>query len=601
MERQKSHMHVLEAATDPDAAFARALQATTLCEAFQITAAARSDQVAVRTVDDSVSLTFGQLAQRVRRLTAGLAALGVRPGDTVAIMLANRPEFHLVDLAVMHLGALPFSIYNTSAQPQIEYLFSDAANKIVITERAFVDRLVAVREGGTPIDTIIVVDGAPEGTTSLEDVEAAGDPDFDFDTAWSTVGPDDVLTLIYTSGTTGPPKGVELTHHNLMSQLRALQEATHTTPGGRFVSFLPSAHIGDRWGAHYCALITWGFTVTSCPVARDVLDAVEKVRPTLFQPVPRIWEKAKAKLEAQLELDPNTVRRAVLRWAIDIGIEKARAKRDNRAPGRLFDIKAKVAEAVIGDRFRRILGLDEIDWVLSGSAPTPRDVFEFFSAVGVPICEVWGMSETSLAITVNPRDALREGTVGLPLPGTEVKVAEDGELLIRGATVMRGYRNKPEQTSEAIDADGWFHSGDIGTVDEDGYVRIVDRKKEIIINAAGKNMSPANIESKLRSSSPLIGQVACIGDGRLYNVALITLDPDAAAGRSANDPDVIAEVAAGVDLANSQLSRVEQIKKFTLVEDFWLPGSDELTPTMKIKRRNIVSKYAAQIDDLYSK
>ncbi|NQD90725.1 long-chain fatty acid--CoA ligase [Paenarthrobacter sp. CM16] len=592
-------MHVLEAAIDPDEAFTRALQAATLCEAFQITAAARTNQVAVRTVDDSISLTFGQLSQRVRRLTAGLAALGVRPGDTVAIMLTNRPEFHLVDLAVMHLGALPFSIYNTSAKTQIEYLFSDAANRIVITERAFVDRLVAVRDGGTQIDTIVVVDGAPDGTTSLEDVEAAGDPDFDFDATWSTVRPDDILTLIYTSGTTGPPKGVELTHHNLMSQLRALQQAMPTTPGGRFVSFLPSAHIGDRWGAHYGALITWGFTVTTCPVGGELLDVVAQVRPTVFQPVPRIWEKAKAKVEAQLEADPNPARRTLLRWALDIGIKKAQAGHANRSIGRIFDIRASVAAVLIGDRFRRMLGLDTIDWVLSGSAPTPRDVFDFFLAIGVPICEVWGMSETSLAITINPRDAIRYGTVGLPLPGIEVKVAEDGELLIRGATVMRGYRNKPEQTVEAMDADGWLHSGDIGTVDEDGYVRIVDRKKEIIINAAGKNMSPANIETWLRSSSPLIGQAACIGDGRLYNVALISLDPDTAAGRSASDPTVIAEVTAGVDLANSHLSRVEQIKKFRIVEDHWLPGSDELTPTMKIKRRNVTTKYAAQIDDLY--
>jgi len=593
-------MHALEAAVDPDEAFTQALQAATLCEAFQITAAARADQVALRTADGGVSLTFSALSERVRRLTAGLAALGVRPGDTVAIMLTNRPEFHIVDLAAMHLGALPFSIYNTSAPNQIEYLFSDASNRIVITERAFVDRLVAVRDGGIPLDMIVVVDGAPEGMLSLEDVEAAGDPDFDFEATWSAVGPDDVLTLIYTSGTTGPPKGVELTHHNLMSEIRALQQAMPTTPGGRFVSFLPSAHIGDRWGSHYAALMTWGFTVTTCPVGGEVLDVVAQVRPTVFHPVPRIWEKAKAKVEAQLEADPNPARRALLRWALDIGIKKAQAAHDSRSRGRIFDIQASVAAVLIGDRFRRMLGLDKIDWVLSGSAPTPRDVFEFFFAIGVPICEVWGMSETSLAITINPRDAIRYGTVGLPLPGIEVKVAEDGELLIRGATVMRGYRNKPEQTAEAIDTDGWLHSGDIGTIDDDGYVRIVDRKKEIIINAAGKNMSPANIETWLRSSSPLIGQAACIGDGRLYNVALISLDPEAAAGRSASDPTVIAEVAAGVELANSHLSRVEQIKKFTVVEDHWLPGSDELTPTMKVKRRNVTTKYAAQIDDLYS-
>ena len=593
-------MHVLEGAVDPDKAFTQALQAATLCEAFQITAAARVDQVALRTVDGGVSLTFGALSERVRRLTAGLAALGVRPGDTVAIMLTNRPEFHIVDLAAMHLGALPFSIYNTSAPNQIEYLFSDAANRIVITECAFVDRLVAVRDGGIPLDMIVVVDGAPEGMLSLEDVEAAGDPDFDFDATWSAVRPDDLLTLIYTSGTTGPPKGVELTHHNLMSEIRALQRAMPTTPGGRFVSFLPSAHIGDRWGAHYCALMTWGFTVTTCPVGGEVLDVVAQVRPTVFHPVPRIWEKAKAKVEAQLEADPNPARRALLRWALDIGIKKAEAARDNRSRRRIFDIQASVAAALIGDRFRRMLGLHKIDWVLSGSAPTPREVFDFFTAIGIPICEVWGMSETSLAITINPRDAVRYGTVGLPLPGIEVKVAEDGELLVRGATVMRGYRNKPEQTAEAIDTDGWLHSGDIGTIDDDGYVRIVDRKKEIIINAAGKNMSPANIESWLLSSSPLIGQAVCIGDGRLYNVALITLDPVAAAGRSASDPAIIAEVAAGVDVANSHLSRVEQIKKFAVVEDYWLPGSDELTPTMKVRRKNVVAKYAAQIDDLYS-
>ena len=570
-------MNVLKAAVGSDEAFTQALMAKTLCEAFQITAAARADQVALRTVDGGVSLTFGALSERVQRLTAGLAALGVRPGDTVAIMLTNRPEFHIVDLAAMHLGALPFSIYNTSAPNQIEYLFSDAANKIVITERAFVDRLVAVRDGGIPLDMIVVVDGAPEGMLSLEDVEAAGDPDFDFEATWSVVGPDDVLTLIYTSGTTGPPKGVELTHYNLMSEIRALQEAMPTTPGGRFVSFLPSAHIGDRWGAHYAALMTWGFTVTTCPVGGEVLDAVARVRPTVFHPVPRIWEKAKAKVEAQLEADPNPARRALLRWALDIGIKKAQAAHDNRSLGKIFDIQASVAAALIGERLRRMLGLEELEWCLSGSAPTPRDVFEFFFAIGVPICEVWGMSETSLAITINPRDAIRHGTVGLPLPGIEVKAAEDGELLIRGTTVMRGYRNKPEQTAEAIDRDGWLHSGDIGTIDDDGYVRIVDRKKEIIINAAGKNMSPANIETWLRSSSPLIGQAACIGDGRLYNVALISLDPEAAAGRSASDPTVIAEVAAGVELANSHLSRVEQIKKFTVVEDHWLPGSDELT------------------------
>jgi long-chain acyl-CoA synthetase len=328
---------------------------------------------------------------------------------------------------------------------------------------------------------------------------------------------------------------------------------------------------------------------------------VRQVRPTVLLPVPRIWEKTKAALEAEIESDANVARRTLMRWAIDTGIRKARLTQEGKSASPIFELQAKVAAALIGDRFRRKLGVEHCEWFLTGAAPTPRDVFEFFAAVGIPICELWAMSETSCVMTVNPLDRIRAGTVGLPIPGIEVKVADDGELLVRGATVMRGYRNKPEQTAEAIDSEGWLHTGDIGTIDDDGYVRLVDRKKDIIINAAGKNMSPANIETWLRSSSPLIGQAACIGDGRPYNVALIALDPDGAAGKSADDPATIAEVAAAVELANSHLSRVEQIKKFTVVREHWLPGSDELTPTMKVKRRNVVAKYAAEIEELYAK
>ncbi len=582
-------------------AFERALHARTLCEAFQITAAARAEQVAVRTPDDSVSLTYGALAERVRRVAAGLAALGLERGDTVGVMLTNRPEFHVVDLAAMHLGAIAFSIYNTSAHGQIEYLFADAGNRIVITERAFVERLMAVRDSGTPIDHIVVVDSAPGGTLSLEQVEAGGDPQFDFDATWSSVAPDDLLTLIYTSGTTGPPKGVELTHRNMMSKIRALQQAFPVTPGGRTISFLPAAHIGDRWSGHYSPLAVWGFTVTTCADARKVMEIAQQLRPTVFLPVPRMWEKAMAGLEAEIDSEPNVARRTLMRWAINTGIKKARVEQDRRSAGPILEIKAKVADALVGSKIRRKLGLDQSEWFLTGSAPTPRHVFEFFAAVGIQICELWAMSETSCVMTVNPKDRIRVGTVGLPIPGLEVKLAPDGELLVRSATVMRGYRNKPEQTAEAIDAEGWLHTGDIGTIDDDGYVRLVDRKKDIIINAAGKNMSPANIETWLRSSSPLIGQAACIGDGRPYNVALIALDPEGAAGRSADDPATIAEIAAAVEVANSHLSRVEQIKKFKVVGEPWLPGSDELTPTMKVKRRNVVAKYAAEIEELYAK
>lgn len=581
-------------------AFERALRAQTVCEAFQITAAARTEQIALRTSDGRVTLTYGALAERVRRVAAGLAALGVKRGDPVGIMLTNRPEFHVVDLAVMHLGAMAFSVYNTSAQGQIEYVFADAGNKIVITERDFVERLTAVRDGGTPIDHIVVVDGEPGGTLSLEQVEKLGDPQFDFEATWSAVSPDDILTLIYTSGTTGPPKGVQLSHGNMMAEIRAVQEALPVTPGGRTVSFLPAAHIGDRWSGHYSPLAVWGFTVTSCADPRTVMEVVKQVRPTIFLPVPRIWEKTKASLEANLESQPG-VGGKLMRWAMDIGIKNARVVQAGKPAPLALQLQATVASAIVGSKIRRELGVDQAAWFLTGAAPTPPDVFEFFAAAGIPICEIWAMSETSCLMTVNPPDRIRVGTVGRPIPGVEVKVADDGELLVRGATVMKGYRNKPEQTSEALDADGWLHTGDIGTIGEDGYVRLVDRKKEIIINAAGKNMSPATIESCLKSSSPFIGQAVCIGDGRPYNVALITLDPDGAGGRSVDDPVTIAEVAAGVERANSQLSRVEQIKKFRVVAKEWVPGSEELTPTMKVKRRSVVTKYAAEIEELYAK
>jgi long-subunit acyl-CoA synthetase (AMP-forming) len=583
-----------------DEAFAAALDARTMCEAFQVTAAARPDQVALRTPDDSVSLTYWEVSQRVRALAAGLAGLGLERGDTLGVMLTNRPEFNVVDTAAMHLGATPFSIYNTSAPEQIAYLFSDAGNRIVVTERQFVDRLLAVRAAGTPIEHIVVVDGGPEGTLSLDDVEAAAAEDFDFDAAWRAVEPDDVLTLIYTSGTTGPPKGVELTHANILAEIRAVHAALPAKPGGRGVSFLPSAHIADRWGTHYSGLMVWGFTITTCADPKQVMEVVAQVRPTIFGSVPRIWEKVKAALEAAIAAESSLPRRALMRWAIGTGMQRVRAEQAREQVGPLLRAQAAIADALVASKIRHKLGLDQCEWFVVGAAPTPREVLEFFAAVGIPICELWGMSELSCVATINPPDAIRIGTVGLPLPSVEVKLAQDGELLCRGPIVMKGYRNKPAQTAEAIDGEGWLHTGDVAEIDRDGYVRLVDRKKELIINAAGKNMSPANIEARIKSSSPVIGQAVCIGDARPYNVALVTLDPDGAAGRTADDPEIQAEVAAAIDRANAQLSRVEQIKKYALLGDEWLPGGDELTPTMKLKRKPIAAKYAAQIESLYS-
>ena len=591
-----------------------ALDAATLCESFQTTAAARADQIALRTIAGGVEITFGEYAQRVRQLAGALHALGVRPGDTVGFMLTNRPEFHLLDTAAMHLGAVPFSIYNTSSPEQIAFLLSDAGCRVMAVEGAFLDRArVAIDDVGA-VEHLVVVDGpAPERGLTLSELEAAEvPPDFDFEARWRSVTGSDLLTLIYTSGTTGPPKGVQLTHANELAECRGIDAVAHPRPGGSVVSFLPHAHIADRGLSHYAQMV-WGHTVTCCPDVTQVFAHVADCHPTFFGAVPRVWEKLKAALEAGIEAEPDDGRRAAIRGAVDVGLRKVRAGlRGEPIPDDLEAAHAQAEEAVFS-AMRARLGLDRSEWYMIGAAPCPLEVLEFFAAIGIPICEVWGMSETASIATMVPQDQLRLGTVGPPIPGVEVRLADDGEVLVRGETIMAGYRNQPEKTAETIDPDGWLHTGDIGSFDEAGFLKIVDRKKELIINAAGKNMSPANIEQQLKQGSPLIGQAVAIGDGRPYNVALIVLDPDASvafAGQHglsdaspeamAAEPAVLDEVTVGVERANSHLSRVEQIKRFRVLPVDWAPAGDELTPTMKLRRKPIAEKYASEIDALYA-
>jgi long-chain acyl-CoA synthetase len=582
----------------------RGLEAATLCEAFQCSAADRADEVALRTLGDAVSITWREYAERVRDLAGGFASLGVGRGDTVAIMLTNRPEFHLVDVAAMHLGGVAFSVYNTSSPEQIEYLLGDAANRVIITEGAFLDRVEAARPRCPALEHVVVVE-------ALDELAARGSGDFDFDAAWRAVGPDDLVTLIYTSGTTGPPKGVQLTHANVLAQWRAIHEVMPRPAGGRVISYLPAAHVADRVVTHYAAL-AYGTQLTTCADPKQVIAHLPDARPTLWGAVPRIWEKLKAGLEAGIAAEPDEAKRDATRRAIDAGLRAVRAEQaGEEVPPALREERARADELVLS-KIRERLGLDAAEHHIVGAAPTPLEVLEFFQALGINVCELWGMSETSGVATLNPADRVRIGTVGPPLPSVELRLADDGEVLVRGPMCTSGYRNMPEQTAELLDADGWLHTGDIGELDADGYLRIVDRKKELIINAAGKNMSPANIESALRSASPLVGQACVIGDRRPYNVALLVLDPDGlpafaaehdldaeALGSLGSAEAVIAAVAEGVRRANERLSRVEQIKKFKILDEEWLPGGEELTPTMKLKRRPIAEKYVEEIEALY--
>lgn len=581
---------------------------STMCELFQRTAREHADQVAVRTLDGSVELTWGEYARRVRGLAAGLAALGVRRGDRVGLMLVNRPEFHLADAAAMHLGAIPFSSYNTNTAAMIRFLFDNAENTVVVTERQFLDRVLEAAAGSS-VEHVICVDGPPrDGVLALDDVEAGGHPDFDFEATWRAVQAGDVLTLIYTSGTTGDPKGVELTHANMLFSLESVTTLAAQPPEVRVISYLPDAHALNRYLAHYYPMFC-GATVTTLAEPRELLEALTRVRPTIFVSVPMLWYKLKATVDARLATERGP-RVWLGRWALDVGRQQARRQLDG-STARLPDrIAYAVAHRLALRQVARRLGLDACSYAVTGAAPIAPEAMEFVLSLGIPLCEAWGMTEVTAVATVNRAEAIRPGTVGQAIPGVEVAVADDGELLVRGPGIMRGYRKEPALTAEAV-VDGWMHTGDVGSIDADGFVTVVDRKKELIINSAGKNMSPSHIENTVKMACPLVGSVMAVGDQRPHVTALISLDPEALTAFAeehglvgdhaelSRHPVVLAHVANGVAHANERLSRVEQVRNHTVLPDRWEAAGEELTPTLKLRRKPIAAKYAAEIDAMY--
>lgn len=581
-----------------------------LYEAFVATVDRIPDDTAI--VDDSldVTLTWSELGDRVRATAGGYRSLGLGPSKTIAFLMRNRADFIPSDLAAVSIGALPFSIYSTSSDEQIEYLLSDSKASVAVVESEHAPRFMELRDSLPDLEHVVTLDGEG-GTMTIEDLLAV-DPDFDPAPFSAEVDLESPLTLIYTSGTTGPPKGVTLTHGNLLRMLTGVTDQIIRMPdrGAKVISWLPAAHIAER-GANYYTPVMQGLEVHICPDPKRVVEYLAKVKPTWFFAVPRIWEKLKAGLEANLAGLPEE-QRVPAQAGLEAGLQKIKLEQAGEpVPAEIEEAVARADEALFS-KLRAALGLDEFVAVSVSAAPIPVEVLEFFHAIGIPIGELWGMSETCGVITINPPDRIKIGTVGPPAPGVEVKVAEDGELLCRSPYVMTEYRNMPDKTSEAI-IDGWLHTGDIGSIDEEGYVTILDRKKELIINAAGKNMSPANIEAHVKAASPLVNQCVAIGNGRPYNSALIVLDPDFApvwASQNglegmtlenlATQEAVIEALGASISVANEKLSRVEQVKRFLVIPGEWAPGGDELTPTMKLKRKPIDSKYEDRIEALYS-
>jgi long-chain acyl-CoA synthetase len=580
-----------------------ALAQSTLCGAFHVTAEANAARPALRTFGQDNELTWADYGSRVRAVAGGLAALGVVPGDAVGLMLANCSDFHVLDSAAIHLGAAPFSIYFTNPADQIEPMIRNSEARVVFAHPQYVETMLEVQRRTGLIEHIIVVGEAPAQPalgTVAELAASEPPPEFDFDAGWQAITPDDIAGIVYTSGTTGEPKGVEWSHRALIDNMRGLYRLAPPSPAGRWVSYLPMAHLAERFMSHYCSM-AFGYTITTASDIKQLAPALLDARPTRFFAVPRVYEKLGEGARAIAAADPT------LEAALQTGLRAIEATEAERSTAELAAEAADACRLLAPVRER--LGLDATEYRGAAAAPMREDTHHLFTALGLPVAEIWGMSETGLTVS-NPPERIKMGTVGRPQPGVEAKLADDGELMIRGPIFTR-YRNDPERSRQAFDEDGWLYTGDVATVDEDGYYRIVDRKKELIINAAGKNIAPAMVENRVKQFSPVIGFVVAIGDQRSYLTTLIVLDEEAlgafAATRGlsgsladlAQDDAVRDEVQRAVDAANATLARVEQVKKFAILDRAWVPGSEEVTQTMKLKRRAITARYAEQIESLY--
>ncbi len=581
----------------------------TLCELFDRTVGRHPDLIALRNAEGTQCYTYADYRAAVADIAAALHAAGVRRGDVVALMFENRPVFHVVDAAVMHLGAASCSIYNTSPVRDIAHIITSSGARIALCERAFVQRL----RDAAPGLTIVCTEPGVEGVAALSDLPRSAD--FDFEATWRAVQPDDVLTLIYTSGTTGSPKPVELTHRSMVAEVLLAAEVLEFKAGDRVPSALPMAHAAQRWGTHYNAM-AFGLDVVCIDDLTTLAANLVAVQPDIWGTVPRILEKMVAAVSARIKNETDSARAELVGGALDVGQRYAAAAQlarmeGGQVPAALTEQRQKVEPVLAA--IRQSMGLGNLRWLMVGAAPTAPHIQSYLAALGLEVVEVWGMSELGAVATINPCGAQKFGTVGKPLRDVQIKLADDGEILVRGPIVMRGYRGEPEATAEAFTGDGWLRTGDLGELDADGYLSITGRKKEIIVNAAGKNIAPAKVEAAVKAESPLIGSVVAIGDERPYLSALVVLDPDAlsqfaaSAGIPVVAPEelctheaVTAAVAQAVEQANENLARVEQIKRYTVLPQFWQPDSAELTPTLKLRRRVIAELYRSEIDGLYA-
>jgi long-chain acyl-CoA synthetase len=607
-----------EAVLAERAAIDAEVEGKTIVDYLNRNADRHGDQAAIHYKDgDWKSLNWREYRQAVHEAAAGLQDLGVGGDEFVAIMAGNRPEHVIADYAAIHAGATAVTIYSTLAASQIQYIADNCKATVAILEDLeFMKRWEEIRSELPNLRYVVLMSGAENYDTvdwvlSWDDLIMRGkkrlsaDPD-SVTRAADAITPSTLATLIYTSGTTGTPKGVMISHRNVVWTAECLRRAADIDLGPRMVSYLPLAHIAERLATHYLATYLAG-QVWFCPNLAGVLEYIQEARPTVFVGVPRVYEKFHSRLTARFA-ETHGIKKTLLDRALDANRKRVLAEQEGKSGPML----AGLLDSIVLSKVREQLGMDQVEIAITAAAPINPDLVLFFQTLGIPLFELYGMSETTGPATTNLPGAFRIGSVGKAIPGVEVELAEDDELLMRGGVITDGYYKLPTDTAESFDKEGWLHSGDLARIDEQGFVWIIGRKKEIIITAGGKNIAPAKLETIL-GNHPLISKACMVGDGRKFLAMVIALDhEEAPAWAGANGleytdladfsrlTEVRSEVERAVKEANETVSPVEQVKKWIVVPDEWTPDSGEVTPSLKLKRKVVLDKYSEEIEGLYT-
>jgi long-chain acyl-CoA synthetase len=590
----------------------RGTHSKTLADLLPLSAQAYGDAPAVRYKDGDawVNRSFNEVVEIVRPLALGLAELGVQKGDRVSILGNTRPEWTYFDFAALSIGATVVPIYQTNSPEECRYVLENSDSKVVVVEDdEQMEKIRKVRNQLPQLQHVVRMTGNSDDGLSSEELAAkgAGVDAARWESLYSAVTPADICTFIYTSGTTGPPKGCIISHGNYRAMLEMVNETSVIEGEDVTYLYLPLAH-------SFALLIQLGSFDLGATIAyweRDplkIMPNLAELKPTYFPSVPRIFEKIYTMATSAMEKEGG-LKKAIFDWAIKVGTKMREVERSGRNPGFLLKRKYAFADEKVLSKIRNLFG-GRLRLAVSGAAPINPEILRFFDAAGVLVLEGWGMTETSTAATISTPDDFKIGTIGKPFPGCEVRIADDGEILVKGPNVFQGYHKNEEATRETI-VDGWLHTGDIGEIDSDGFIKITGRKKDIIITAGGKNITPANLEAEIKQH-PLVSQCVVVGDRRPYLVALVTLDPEEAAAYvqengldetpaqlSAN-PDVKASIMAHVDQINQNFARVEQVKKIAILPEDLSQENGELTPTLKVKRAVVTTKRENEIEQLYS-